>query len=45
MQNPFRENLAEVKERIERAALKCGRNPNEVKLVAVSKTHFLLTIQ
>jgi pyridoxal phosphate enzyme (YggS family) len=39
MQNPFRENLAEVKERIERAALKCGRNPNEVKLVAVSKTH------
>jgi pyridoxal phosphate enzyme (YggS family) len=39
MQNLFRENLAEVKKRIEQAALKRGRNPNEVKLVAVSKTH------
>jgi len=39
MQNRLRENLAEVKRRIERAALECGRNPNEVKLVAVSKTH------
>ncbi len=39
MQNLFRENLAEVKKRIERAALKCGRNPNDIKLVAVSKTH------
>ena len=39
MQNLFRENLAEVKKRIEQAALKRARNPNEVKLVAVSKTH------
>ncbi len=39
MQNLIRENLAEVKKRIEQAALKRGRNPNEVKLVAVSKTH------
>jgi pyridoxal phosphate enzyme (YggS family) len=39
MQNLIRENLAEVKKRIERAATKCGRNPNDVKLVAVSKTH------
>lgn len=34
----IRENLLRVKERIERAALKAGRDPNEVKLVAVSKT-------
>ncbi len=39
MQNLFRENLAEVKKRIERAALRCERNPNDIKLVAVSKTH------
>ncbi len=39
MQNLLRENLAEVKKRIERAALKCGRNPSDIKLVAVSKTH------
>ncbi len=39
MQNLLRENLAEVEKRIERAALKCGRNPNDIKLVAVSKTH------
>jgi pyridoxal phosphate enzyme (YggS family) len=39
MQNLIRENLAEVKKRIERAALRCGRNPNDIKLVAVSKTH------
>ena len=39
MQNLLRDNLAEVKKRIERATFGCGRNPNDVKLVAVSKTH------
>jgi len=39
MQNDLRENLAAVKNRIERAAQKSGRNPSEIKLVAVSKTH------
>ena len=39
MQNDLRANLAEVKSRIERAAVKAGRNSNEIKLVAVSKTH------
>lgn len=39
MQHPLRENLAQVRERIERAAQNAGRNPDEVKLVAVSKTH------
>jgi pyridoxal phosphate enzyme (YggS family) len=39
MQNFLRDNLVEVKKRIKRAALGCGRNPNDVKLVAVSKTH------
>ena len=32
-------NLARVQERIERAALRAGRNPAEITLVAVSKTH------
>jgi pyridoxal phosphate enzyme (YggS family) len=39
MQNRLRENLAKVNQRIEQAAQKCGRNPNDIKLVAVSKTH------
>jgi pyridoxal phosphate enzyme (YggS family) len=34
----IRDNLARVMERIERAALKAGRQPEEVRLVAVSKT-------
>lgn len=33
-----RDNLLRVKERIERAAQKAGRDPKEIKLVAVSKT-------
>ena len=34
----IKENLLRVMERIERAARKAGRDPDEVKLVAVSKT-------
>lgn len=34
----IRENLLRVKERMEKAARKVGRDPNEIKLVAVSKT-------
>jgi uncharacterized pyridoxal phosphate-containing UPF0001 family protein len=34
----IKENLFRVKERIEKAAQKAGRDPNEIKLVAVSKT-------
>jgi pyridoxal phosphate enzyme (YggS family) len=37
----LRENFSDVKRKIERAAQKCGRNPNEIKLVAVSKTHLV----
>ena len=33
-----KENLLRVMERIERAARKAGRDPNDIKLVAVSKT-------
>jgi len=33
-----KENLLRVKERIEKAARKAGRDPGEIKLVAVSKT-------
>jgi len=31
------QNLAKIKERIEKAAQQCGRNPNEIQLLAVSK--------
>jgi pyridoxal phosphate enzyme (YggS family) len=34
----IRENLSRVRERIERAAQKAGRDPKEIELVAVSKT-------
>ncbi len=37
--NYLRENLAEVQQKIEIAARKAGRNPEDVKLIAVSKTH------
>jgi pyridoxal phosphate enzyme (YggS family) len=39
MQNLLRENLAQVKGKIQRAAQKSGRRADEIKLVAVSKTH------
>jgi pyridoxal phosphate enzyme (YggS family) len=32
------DNLARIQERISRAALRCGRKPDEIRLVAVSKT-------
>jgi PLP dependent protein len=35
----FIENLDDVRERISQAASRAGRNPDDVKLVAVSKTH------
>lgn len=45
MQNDLRENLAVVRGRIEAAARQAGRNPNEVKLIAVSKTHPVETLR
>ena len=45
MQNDLRGNMSAVKERIERAAHKVGRNSKEIKLVAVSKTHPLEVLQ
>ncbi|MGI8787575.1 MAG: YggS family pyridoxal phosphate-dependent enzyme [Pyrinomonadaceae bacterium] len=39
MQNGLRENLLAVEKRIEQAARRVGRNPSEIKLIAVSKTH------
>jgi PLP dependent protein len=39
MQNSLRENLAEVRAQIAQAAKKANRNADEIKLVAVSKTH------
>jgi len=35
----LRERLARVRAQIEEAALKCGRSPHEVSLIAISKTH------
>ncbi|MEJ5304791.1 MAG: YggS family pyridoxal phosphate-dependent enzyme [Ignavibacteria bacterium] len=34
----LRQNIEQVLERIEKAALKCGRKPREIKLIAVTKT-------
>lgn len=39
MQNLLRENLAEVRRKIEQAAERSGRHADEIKLIAVSKTH------
>ena len=36
--NEILENLRRVRQRIDRAALSCGRQPEEVKIIAVSKT-------
>lgn len=36
--NPIAENIRHVQERISNAALSCGRDPEDVKLVAVTKT-------
>ena len=33
------ERLARIRSQIEAAALKCGRSPHEVSLIAISKTH------
>ena len=38
-------NLSHVRERIERAAFSAGRNPHEITLVAVSKTHPAAAVQ
>lgn len=39
------ENLAQVRERIELAAARSGRHPEEITLIAVSKTHSARRIQ
>jgi len=39
VQSDIEVNLADVRRRIEQAATRAGRNPDDVKLVAVSKTH------
>lgn len=43
--NHLSENLARVRERIERAAKRSGRRPEGITLVAVSKTHSAQKIQ
>ena len=39
MQSDLAENLKDINRRIEQAALRSGRDANEIKLVAVTKTH------
>lgn len=39
MTDPITTRLAEVRNRIATAAARCGRNPGEITLMAVSKTH------
>ncbi|MDQ3320844.1 MAG: YggS family pyridoxal phosphate-dependent enzyme [Acidobacteriota bacterium] len=45
MQNHLRENLSEIRRRIDDAARRAGRNANEITLVAVSKTHPVEVLQ
>ncbi len=45
MTHPIATNLAHIRQRIEAAASRAGRNPADVLLVAVSKTHPLSDIQ
>ena len=45
MQSGFEVNLQGVRDRMEKAAKRAGRDPDDVKLVAVSKTHSVNTIQ
>ena len=45
MRNDLRENLAEIHHRIENAAKHAGRSPDEIKLIAVSKTHPAQTLR
>lgn len=39
MTNSLRDNLIRVRERVADAAIRAGRNPSDITLVAVSKTH------
>lgn len=39
MKKDLADNLRNIRRRINEAALRCGRDANEIKLVAVSKTH------
>ena len=41
----IRENLARVKEAVAQAAIRAGRSPGEVRLIAVSKTFDAATVQ
>ncbi|MEO6656213.1 MAG: YggS family pyridoxal phosphate-dependent enzyme [Pyrinomonadaceae bacterium] len=45
MQSDLAENLSHIRHRIGEAARRAGRDPAEVKLVAVSKTHPLETLR
>lgn len=46
MQNEkLKTNLAEVRQKIEKAARKVKRNPNDIKIVTVSKTHPASTVE
>ncbi len=45
MENHLRDNLSEIRQKIVEAARHAGRNPDKIKLVAVSKTHPVETLQ
>ncbi|MEQ1604478.1 MAG: YggS family pyridoxal phosphate-dependent enzyme [Pyrinomonadaceae bacterium] len=45
MQSHLADNLNDIRERIANAAKRAGRDPTEVKLVAVSKTHPVETLR
>lgn len=39
MKEEIKRNFENIKQRVAKAALSCGRNPDEIKIVAVSKSH------
>lgn len=41
----IKNNFDRIKERVNNAAIKCGRNPDEITIVSVSKTHPVDTIK
>jgi PLP dependent protein len=45
MQTGFDVNLQGVRQRIDKAAMRVGRDPDDIKLVAVSKTHSVNSIR
>lgn len=45
VQSDIESNLAHIRQRIEQAAIRCGRLPDDIKLLPVSKTHSAVVLR